>query len=102
MSGPIVVRMFNEYGCPWPFFGPDSLMSQAEFPLPPELTERVLAWSADFNDHYDHEHGWPSTAAREASHAEGRRLAEAVQAAVDEDAKIQLELWDTAVAGTRI
>ena len=53
MPAPITVRMFNEHGCPWPFFGPESLMSQEEFPLPAELTEQVLAWTSDFARHYD-------------------------------------------------
>lgn len=99
MPAPMVVRMFNEYGCPWPFFGPDSVMSQAEFPLPPELTQRVLAWTADFEDQYDHELGWASTAARDASHAAGRRLAEKVQAAVGESIIIKFEHWEHLVNG---
>lgn len=57
MPAPVVVRMFNEHDCPWPFFGPDSVMSQAEFPLPPELTHWVLAWTADVDDHDDPEPG---------------------------------------------
>jgi hypothetical protein len=32
MPAPVVVRMFHEHGGPWPFFGPDSVMSQAESP----------------------------------------------------------------------
>ena len=99
MPAPITVRMFNEHGCPWPFFGPESLMSPEEFPLPAELTEQVLAWTSDFARHYDEERGWPSAQAYEASRQEGRRLAAEVQTAVGDEVRIQLEHWERMVDG---
>lgn len=41
--------MFNEYGCSWPFWGEEGLLDQEDFPLPPELTRDVLAWTRNFN-----------------------------------------------------
>ena len=43
--------MFNEYGCNWPFWGEDGLLEQDHFPLPPDLTQDVLAWTRNFNQH---------------------------------------------------
>lgn len=99
MSTPIAVRMFNEYGCSWPFFGPDSLMDQQEFPLPPELTDRVLTWTRDFDRHYLEERGWPSLEHRNAAYREGRHLAQDVQEAVGPDVEIRFQFWETLVNG---
>ena len=97
MSTPATIRMFNEYTLDWPFFGPEGALGQDEFPLPPDLSCRVLAWAADFNEHYSWETGWPSVEHRSAAHQEGQELAREVQEAVGPDVEIRFEFWETAV-----
>ncbi|MDA4827769.1 hypothetical protein [Kocuria rhizophila] len=101
MFTPTTVRMFNEYGCNWPFWGEDGLLEQDHFPLPPDLTQDVLAWTRNFNQHFDHEKGWPTAEQRETSRREGERLAERVQDAVDPGITIELDLWEARMNESR-
>ncbi|HBH56418.1 MAG TPA: hypothetical protein DDY46_07520 [Kocuria sp.] len=94
--------MFNEYGCSWPFWGEEGLLDQEDFPLPPELTRDVLVWTRNFNQHFDHDRGWPTPEQREASRCEGERLAERVQDAVDPEVTIDLHLWEVRVNEPRL
>ncbi|WP_423446832.1 hypothetical protein AABM36_01310 [Kocuria sp. KSNUG] len=93
--------MFNEYGCNWPFWAEDGLLEQDHFPLPPDLTQDVLAWTRNFNQHFDHEKGWPTEEQRDASHREGERLAERVQDAVGPGITIELDLWEARMNESR-
>ena len=99
MSTSRDIRMFNEYTCHWPFWGEEGLLDENEFPLPPDLTRRVHAWTRDFDLNYDDERGWPSVEHREASHQEGLRLAEEVQAVVGPETTIDFQYWETVVDG---
>lgn len=99
MSTSRDIRMFNEYTCHWPFWGEEGPLNEEEFPLPPDLTKRVLAWTRDFDLNYDHERGWPSVEHREASRQEGLRLAEEVQAVVGPETTIDFQYWETGVEG---
>ena len=102
MSTPTTVRMFNEYGCSWPFWGEEGLLDQENFPLPPELTRDVLAWTRNFKQHFDHERGWPTPEQREASRCEGERLAERVRDAVGPEVTIDLHPWEVRVDEPRL
>ncbi|MFL0422260.1 MULTISPECIES: hypothetical protein [Kocuria] len=102
MSTPTTVRMFNEYGCNWPFWGEDGLLGQEDFPLPPELTRDVLAWTRNFNQHFDHDKGWPTPVQREANRREGEQLAKRVQGAVGPEVIIDLDLWEAHVDEARL
>ncbi|WNB88656.1 hypothetical protein RGB72_11975 [Glutamicibacter protophormiae] len=93
------VRMFNEYGCPWPFWGDGCLLEQDDFPLPPELTGDVLAWTREFDLHFDYDTGWPSREQRDAHRREGVRLAARVQEVVVPGVTIDFQYWETKVGG---
>ena len=99
MGKPPTVRMFNDYGCPWPFWGEEGLLDEEKFQLPPDLTADVLAWTRNFNEHFDDEQGWPTAEQREAHRREGERLVERVQNAVGPAIRIDYDAWESAVDG---
>ena len=99
MSTHTTIRMLNEYGCSWPFFGWDSALEQDDFPLPAELSDQLLTWTRDFDMNYHEERGWPSVEHRNAAYREGLRLAQVVQEAVGPDVEITFTFWETLVNG---
>ncbi|RKQ35027.1 hypothetical protein C1C97_007055 [Kocuria tytonis] len=94
--------MFNEYGCSWPFWGEDGLLNEEDFQLPPDLTADILAWTRNFNQHFDYEKGWPTAEQREAHRREGERLAGRVQDAVGPGVTIHLNMWEANVDEPRL
>ena len=99
MATEPTVRMVNEYGCPWPFWGEEGLLDEEDFPLPRDLTAEVLTWTRNFDAHFDPESGWPTVEQRDAHRREGERLAERVQDAVGPGTTIDLDVWETGVDG---
>lgn len=91
--------MLNDYGCPWPFFGPEGPLEDDELPLGPELTAKVRAWAQSFAAEYDEQRGWPSLARRQQALAEGLALSQEVQQVVEPDMHVQFEFWETRVDG---
>jgi hypothetical protein len=87
----------NEYAVSWPLWGhaENYPYQRGVLPLSDELTADLLAWAANFNEHYDHEHGWPSEAVAESSFDEGHRLAAALQGELGDAYMVQLGLWET-------
>ena len=87
----------NEYGVNWPLWGDtDNYPYQpGVLPLSEQLTADLLAWAANFNEHYDHEYGWPSEAIAEANFDEGHRLAAELQGELQGDYRVMIALWET-------
>lgn len=91
------VRLINDYGVRWPLWG-DMENYPYEVGAPQvseELTAAILAWAANFNEYYDHEHGWPDAAKMEAHFDEGHRLAADLQGEFGERYQVRLALWET-------
>lgn len=99
MTTTPTIRMFNEYGCPWPFWGGGGLLDEEDFPLPPDLTADILAWTRNFDEHFDPFEGWPTKEQCEAHRREGEQLAERVQDAVGPGITIDFDAWESAVDG---
>ena len=99
MATPPTIRMVQEYGCSWPFWGEEGLLEQEDFPLPPDLTADVLAWTRNFHAHFDPFEGWPTAEQRETDRREGEQLAKRVQNAVGPETAVHLDLWQSPVDG---
>lgn len=87
----------NEYTVEWPLWGDTENYPYqlGVLPLSEGLTADLLAWAANFNEHYDDEHGWPSGSIAEAHFDEGHRLAAALQGELGDAFEVQLGLWET-------
>lgn len=99
MTTTSTIRMFNDHGCPWPFWGEEGLLDEEDFQLPPDLTADILAWTRNFDEHFDPVEGWPTKEQCEAHRREGEQLAERVQDAVGPGITIDFDAWESAVDG---
>ncbi|MGZ4697282.1 MAG: hypothetical protein ACXVGT_07425 [Oryzihumus sp.] len=57
------------------------------------LTERLLAWQADFDEHFHWDRGWDASESAEAWAARGPRLLEPLQAELGDRYEVTLDLW---------
>ncbi|WP_062202697.1 hypothetical protein [Demequina salsinemoris] len=93
------MRLMNEYAVDWPLWDDDDVgpaLDGNPAGLPDELTQRILAWAASFNAHFEPEHGWPSRIAANQHAAEATSLLRGLRRARP-DIEFTLELWETAV-----
>lgn len=65
--------------------------------LPDDLAARIRAWTRTFAENFDPFQGWPSQDMARAHEEEGRRLRDAVAAALPEDTLV-LDYWENGYA----
>ena len=62
------VRVFHEYGAPWPLWksGTDEYQMQpSDYELSPELTDELRRWGDVFQTHFHYLDGWDSASTRQ-------------------------------------
>jgi len=89
------VRLMNEYSCAWPVWDTaDELDPVVEERIEAELGDRLRAWAATFEEHYDPFTGWDSTGVAAAHRAEGEVLRDALQAVLPEPWTVRWDAWE--------
>jgi hypothetical protein len=91
MSEQPLVRLMPEYSAPMPLWG-----RWQELELPELLLRRLAAWQEDFDSNFHWDHGWKSSAAREAWAADAATLETMLRQAVGDRARVTVDLWPLA------
>jgi hypothetical protein len=88
------VRLMNEYTVDLPLWGEEGLQDPESWPLSDDLLERLRAWAAGFNEHFDHEHGWDDPSRASGHAAAGRTLRDEVADELGDRYNVILRHWE--------
>jgi len=91
MSEQALVRLMPDYSAPMPLWG-----RWQQLDLPELLLRRLAAWQEDFDSNFHWDHGWKSSAAREAWAAEAVTVETLLRQAVGDRARVTVDLWPLA------
>ena len=83
------VKLMPDYSVDVPLWG----IPWRNLQLDPALIERLRAWQARFEDHFDHEQGWDDTDVVSAWRVERERLADALRRALGPEIEVQVHPW---------
>jgi hypothetical protein len=86
-----LVRLMPDYSARMPLWG-----GWQRLDLPELLLRRLAAWQEDFDSNFHWDHGWRSSAARDAWAAEAATLERLLRQAVGERARVTVDLWPLA------
>ncbi|MGG7465195.1 hypothetical protein [Plantibacter sp. YIM 135347] len=93
------VHLMNEFNLAWPVWGGAHGCERSEpddWELPDDLTTRILAWAAVFNEHYSWKHGWDDCSRERDHRVEGQHLRRLLQQELGPDHDVELRLWECA------
>ena len=92
-----VVRLENDYGCPWPLWNDVGPMEPGEIDLPAALSARLVAWAREFDEHFHWENGWDSRDLSEPHAREGRALRDELAAHLGPGYDVRLRVWECGI-----
>ncbi|WP_157087373.1 hypothetical protein [Piscicoccus intestinalis] len=90
---PIVVRLENDYGAPFPVWG-DFVTESGVGSFSSELNLKLEGWAAHFEDHMDSVTGWDDPAAARDHAAFAAELAADMADELGPDYRVELDLWE--------
>lgn len=90
---PIVVRLENDYGAPFPVWG-DFVTDSGVGSFSSELNLKLEGWAAHFEDHMDSVTGWDDPAAARDHAAFAAELAADMADELGPDYRVELDLWE--------
>jgi hypothetical protein len=93
---PVHYKLMNDYSAAWPFWGGREglgLCADGDPALPADVAAAARSWAAQFDELFDHEHGWPDRGIAMAHEAEGQRIHTAIQNLLPED-DVVLRYWE--------
>lgn len=90
---PIVVRLENDYGAPFPVWG-DFVTDSGVGSFSSELNLKLEGWAAHFEDHMDSVTGWDDPAAARDHAAFAAELAADMTDELGPDYRVELDLWE--------
>jgi len=88
-------KLMNDYSAAWPLWGGrnSGLCPDDEPVVSAETTAAARSWAAQFDQLFDHEHGWPSRAVALAHREEGERIFAEIQHS-HPDHDVTFQYWE--------
>ncbi|MBB5833214.1 hypothetical protein [Brachybacterium aquaticum] len=84
----------NDYGAGWPLWDEEGGTGPRDWVLSPALEERLLAWAANFDAHFVHEHGFPTEEMAVKHRAEGEALLPWLRRELGEGYEVVADFWE--------
>lgn len=92
---PITVRLMNDYCADWPLWDSEGGTAAEDWALSSQLTKRLVAWAAFFNEHFHEERGFPTVEMARQHRAEGIALKPLVAEELGPRYRVLGDFWET-------
>jgi hypothetical protein len=97
----LVIRLMNEYSVEWPLWDEEGMCPDGHPALPAATADRLRAWAASFNEHYDPFRGWPEREMAEAHQRQAEQLLAELEGILG-PGSVRLDLWESTVDGSPV
>ena len=99
-STPQRVKLMSEYCVALPLWSDEGGLSEGVVPL--DLEDQLRACADVFDEHFDHESGWPNIAMCRAQYQEGLRLFGLLRQQLEPTTRVTFDFWENHVQGKRV